>query len=128
MKKLLLMVSAVLTVSAFAAQENVNTIQTQVESTNISAVQVNQNAQVSLGESFMTAFGMTTNTADVVQDTTSRTVEGTTAGTTGGTTVAAPAVSTAVTAATVGAVSAAVNTAVVNANNSTTIVTPYGKY
>ena len=123
MKKLLLMAFAVLTVSAFAVEENKETTQNQVEkNVRIESQQVIQKTEMSLGESFMTAFGMTSNTADVAQDTTSGTVEGTTGG---GTTVAAPAVST---VATVGAVSAAVNTAVVNANNSTTIVTPYGKY
>ena len=125
MKKLLLMAFAILTVSAFATEKNTITVQNQVEKTRvIPFTQATQKVEISLGESFMTAFGMTTKTADVVQDTTSGAVEGTT----GGTTVAAPTVSTAVTAATVGAVSAAVNTAVVNANNSTTIVTPYGKY
>ena len=121
MKKLLLMAFAILTVSAFAAEENKETNQVE-KNVKIESQQVVQKTEMSLGESFMTAFGMTSNTADVAQDTTSGTVEGTTGG---GTTVAAPAVST---VATVGAVSAAVNTAVVNANNSTTIVTPYGKY
>ena len=122
MKKLLLMAFAILTVSAFAVEENKETTQNQIEkNVKIESQQVIQKTEISLGESFMIAFGMTSNTADIAQDTTSGAVEGTTA--------TAPAVSTAaVSAATVGAVSAAVNTAVVNANNSTTIVTPYGKY
>ena len=119
MKKLLLMAFAILTVSAFAAEENTNTV-TQVENTNITAVQV-QGADVSLGESFMVAFGMTSKTADVVQDTTSG-VEGTP------TTSSATAAAGVASVATVGAASAAANAASVNAANSTTIVTPYGKY
>ena len=111
MKKLLLMAFAILTVSAFAAEKSTNTV-TQVENTNITAVQV-QGADVSLGESFMAAFGMTSKTADIAQDTTSG-VEGTT--------------TTSSAAVVVGVVSAATNAASVNVANSTTIVTPYGKY
>lgn len=102
MKKLLLMAFAVLTVSAFAAEENKETTQNQVEKNrNIATVKV-QGADVSLGDSFMAAFGMSESGAQ----------GGSSSGTEGSTSSA----------------STAANTAVVNANNSVTIVTPYGKY
>ncbi len=98
MKKLLLMAFAILTVSAFAAEENKETTQNQVEkNVKIESQQVIQKTEMSLGESFMTAFGMS---------------EG-----------GQPSGS-----GSVGVTSAAANTATVNATNSTTIVTPYGKY
>ena len=98
MKKLLLMAFAVLTVSAFAAEENKETTQNQVEkNVKIESQQVIQKTEMSLGESFMAAFGMS---------------EG---GQQSG-------------SGSVGVTSAAANTATVNAANSTTIVTPYGKY
>ena len=113
MKKLLLIAFAILTVSAFAAEKSTNTV-TQVENTNITAVQV-QGADVSLGESFMAAFGMTEGTAQ----------GGNSSGNEGGST-SGPTTSSS--AAAVGVASAAANAAAVNAANSTTIVTPYGKY
>ena len=113
MKKLLLMAFAILTVSAFAAEENANTV-TQVENTNIAAVQI-QGADISLGESFMAAFGMTEGTAQ----------GGNSSGNEGGSTSGS---TTSSSAAAVGVASAAANAAAVNAANSTTIVTPYGKY
>lgn len=100
MKKLLLMTFAILTVSAFAAEENKEATQNQVEKNrNIATVKV-QGADVSLGDSFMAAFGMSESGAQ------------------GGSS----------SASIVGAASAAANTAAANANNSVTIVTPYGKY
>lgn len=116
MKKLLLMAFAILTVSAFAAEENANTV-TQVENTNIAAVQI-QGADISLGESFMAAFGMSE--SGTTQGGNSSGNEG---GSTSGSTTAQGSVAVAV-----GVASAAANTAAVNAANSTTIVTPYGKY
>lgn len=113
MKKLLLIAFAILTVSAFAAEENANTV-TQVENTNIAAVQI-QGTDISLGESFMAAFGMTEGTAQ----------GGNSSGNEGGSTSGS---TTSSSAAAVGVASAAANTAAVNAANSTTIVTPYGKY
>ena len=113
MKKLLLMAFAVLTVSVFAAEENTNTV-TQVENTNIAAVQI-QGADISLGESFMAAFGMIEGTAQ----------GGNSSGNEGGSTSGS---TTSSSAAAVGVASAATNAAAVNAANSTTIVTPYGKY
>lgn len=114
MKKLLLMAFAILTVSAFAAEENKETTQNQVENRNVSTVQV-QGADVSLGESFMAAFGMA---EGGVQGGNSSGNEG---GSTSGSTTSGSA-------AAVGVASAAANAAAVNAANSTTIVTPYGKY
>ena len=100
MKKLLLMTFAILTLSAFAAEENKEATQNQIEKNrNIATVKV-QGADVSLGDSFMAAFGMSESGAQ------------------GGSS----------SASIVGAASAAANTAAVNANNSVTIVTPYGKY
>ena len=100
MKKLLLMTFAILTVSAFAAEENKEATQNQIEKNrNIATVKV-QGADVSLGDSFMAAFGMSESGAQ------------------GGSS----------SASIVGAASAAANTAAANANNSVTIVTPYGKY
>ena len=107
MKKLLLMTFAILTVSAFAAEENKEATQNQIEKNrNIATVKV-QGADVSLGESFMAAFGMSKSGA-----------QGGSSGTEGSTS----------STSTVGAASTAANTAAVNANNSVTIVTPYGKY
>ena len=114
MKKLLLMAFAILTVSAFAAEKSTNTV-TQVENTNITAVQV-QGADVSLGESFMAAFGMSEGT----------TQGGSSSGSEGGSVSGSTTQGSA--AVTVGVASAAANAASVNAANSTTIVTPYGKY
>ena len=108
MKKLLLMTFAILTLSAFAAEENKEATQNQIEKNrNIATVKV-QEADVSLGDSFMAAFGMSESGAQ----------GGNSSGTEGSTS----------SASTVGAASAAANTAAVNANNSVTIVTPYGKY
>ena len=115
MKKLLLMTFAILTVSAFAAEENANTV-TQVENTNIAAVQI-QEADISLGESFMAAFGMS-ESGTTQGGNSSGNEEGSTSGST----------TTQGSAAAVGVASAAANAAAVNAANSTTIVTPYGKY
>lgn len=96
MKKLLLMAFAILTVSAFAAEENKETTQNQVEkNVKIESQQVIQKTEMSLGESFMAAFGMSEGGQQ---------------------------------SGSVGVTSAAANTATVNAANSTTIVTPYGKY
>ena len=63
MKKLLIMAFAVLTVSAFAAEESKeNTVENKnIESTHILEAKDIANVQiqeVSLGESFMAAFGM----------------------------------------------------------------------
>lgn len=102
MKKLLLMTFAILTLSAFAAEENKEATQNQIEKNrNIATVKV-QGADVSLGDSFMAAFGMSESGA---QGGNSSGTEGSTSST-----------------------STAANTAAVNANNSVTIVTPYGKY
>ena len=98
MKKLLLMAFAILTVSAFAVEENKETTQNQIEkNVKIESQQVIQKTEMSLGESFMEAFGMS---------------EG---GQQGG-------------SESVGITSSAANAVAVNATNSTTIVTPYGKY
>ena len=108
MKKLLLMTFAILTLSVFAAEENKEATQNQIEKNrNIATVKV-QGADVSLGDSFMAAFGMAESGA---QGGNSSGTEGSTSST-----------------STVGAASVAANTAAVNANNSVTIVTPYGKY
>ena len=107
------MAFAVLTVSAFAAEESKeNTVENKnIESTHILEAKDIANVQVqevSLGESFMAAFGMSESGAQ----------GGNSSGTEGSTS------STSI----VGAASVAANTAAVNANNSVTIVTPYGKY
>ena len=96
MKKLLLMVFAILTVSAFAAEENKETNQVE-KNVKIESQQVIQKTEMSLGESFMAAFGM----SEGGQQSGSESV---------------------------GVTSSSANTATVNATNSTTIVTPYGKY
>ena len=96
MKKLLLMAFAILTVSAFAVEENKETNQVE-KNVKIESQQVIQKTEMSLGESFMEAFGMS---------------EG---GQQGG-------------SESVGITSSAANAVAVNATNSTTIVTPYGKY
>ena len=57
MKKLLLMAFAILTVSAFAAEENKETNQVE-KNIKIESQQVIQKTEMSLGESFMAAFGM----------------------------------------------------------------------
>lgn len=106
MKKLLIMVFAVLTVSAFAAEENKeNTVENKnIESTHILEAKDIANVQVqevSLGESFMAAFGMS---------------EGNAGGSSSSQTSSA------------GATTAATNAAVTSSNNSVTIITPYGKY
>nr|WP_317279585.1 hypothetical protein [uncultured Fusobacterium sp.] len=107
MKKLLIMAFAVLTVSAFAAEEATeNTVENKnIESTHvleakdIANVQVQQ--EVSLGDSFMAAFGMS---------------EGNVGGSSSSQTSSA------------GTTTAATNAAVTSSNNSVTIITPYGKY
>ena len=104
MKKLLIMAFAVLTVSAFAAEENRENTTNAVENRNIEATHILEakdiaNVQVqemSLGESFMAAFGMLENSSSA----TINTANGSTA----------------------------TNAGVVNSNNSVTIITPYGKY
>ena len=109
MKKLLIMFFAVLTVSAFAAEENRETTTNTVENRNIEATHIleakeiaNVHVQeVSLGESFMAAFGMS---------------EGNVGGSSSSQTSSA------------GATTAATNAAVTSSNNSVTIITPYGKY
>lgn len=106
MKKLLIMVFAVLTVSAFAAEESKeNTVENKnIESTHILEAKDIANVQVqevSLGESFMAAFGMS---------------EGNVGGSSSSQTSSA------------GATTAATNAAVTSSNNSVTIITPYGKY
>lgn len=113
MKKLLIMAFAVLTVSAFAAEESKeNTVENKnIESTHILETKDIANVQVqevSLGESFMAAFGMS---------------EGSVGGQQG-----SGSSSSSSSTATAGAVSAATNAATVNVSNSTTIITPYGKY
>ena len=111
MKKLLLMAFAILTVSAFAAEEGTTTAaQTQVGNTNVATVQTQG---VGLGESFMAAFGMS---------------EGTTQGGSSSGSVSGSTTTQGSAAVAVGVASAAANAASVNAANSTTIVTPYGKY
>ncbi len=97
MKKLLLMVFAILTVSAFAAEENKETNQVE-KNVKIDSQQVVQKTEMSLGESFMAAFGMSEGGQQQ-----------------GGN-------------ENVAITSAAANAAVTNANNGVTIVTPYGKY
>ena len=57
MKKLLLMAFAILTVSVFAAEENKETNQVE-KNVKIESQQVIQKTEMSLGESFMAAFGM----------------------------------------------------------------------
>lgn len=106
MKKLLIMAFAVLTVSAFAAEESKeNTVENKnIESTHILEAKDIANVQVqevSLGESFMAAFGMS---------------EGNVGGSSSSQT------------SSVGATTAATNAAVTSSNNSVTIITPYGKY
>ena len=99
MKKLLLMAFAIFTVSAFAVEENKETTQNQIEkNVKIESQQVIQKTEMSLGESFMEAFGMSEGGHQQ-----------------GGN-------------ESIGITSSAANTATVNATNSTTIVTPYGKY
>ncbi len=97
MKKLLLMAFAILTVSAFAAEENKETNQVE-KNVKIESQQVVQKTEMSLGESFMAAFGMSEGGQQQ-----------------GGN-------------ENVAITSAAANAAVTNANNGVTIVTPYGKY
>lgn len=97
MKKLLLMAFAMLTVSAFAAEENKETNQVE-KNVKIESQQVVQKTEMSLGESFMAAFGMSEGGQQQ-----------------GGN-------------ENVAITSAAANAAVTNANNGVTIVTPYGKY
>lgn len=106
MKKLLIMAFAVLTVSAFAAEETKeNTVENKnIESTHILEAKDIANLQVqevSLGESFMAAFGMS---------------EGNVGG------------SSSSQSSSAGATTAATNAAVTSSNNSVTIITPYGKY
>ena len=106
MKKLLIMAFAVLTVSAFAAEESKeNTVENKnIESTHILEAKDIANVQVqevSLGESFMAAFGMS---------------EGNIGGSSSSQTSSA------------GTTTAATNAAVTSSNNSVTIITPYGKY
>ena len=106
MKKLLIMAFAVLTVSAFAAEESKeNTVENKnIESTHVLEAKDIANVQVqevSLGESFMAAFGMS---------------EGNIGGSSSSQTSSA------------GATTAATNAAVTSSNNSVTIITPYGKY
>lgn len=106
MKKLLIMAFAVLTVSAFAAEETKeNTVENKnIESTHILEAKDIANVQVqevSLGESFMAAFGMS---------------EGNVGG------------SSSSQSSSTGATTAATNAAVTSSNNSVTIITPYGKY
>ena len=106
MKKLLIMAFAVLTVSAFAAEESKeNTVENKnIESTHVLEAKDIANVQiqeVSLGESFMAAFGMS---------------EGNVGGSSSSQTSSA------------GATTAATNAAVTSSNNSVTIITPYGKY
>ena len=106
MKKLLIMAFAVLTVSAFAAEESKeNTVENKnIESTHILEAKDIANVQiqeVSLGESFMAAFGMS-----------ERNVGGSSKSQT----------------SSAGATTAATNAAVTSSNNSVTIITPYGKY
>ena len=96
MKKLLLMAFAILTVSAFAVEENKETNQVE-KNVKIESQQVVQKTEMSLGESFMAAFGMSEGGQQSGRES-------------------------------VGVKSSAANAATVNATNSTTIVTPYGKY
>lgn len=103
MKKLMLIALLVLGVTAFAADEDTTVAVETRDVPNIAAV--NEVTTMSLGESFMAAFGM------------------------GDTTVAGGATTEGgATASSVGIASAAANAATTAANNSTTIVTPYGKY
>ena len=97
MKKLLLMAFVILTVSVFAAEENKETNQVE-KNVKIESQQVVQKTEMSLGESFMAAFGMSEGGQQQ-----------------GGN-------------ENVAITSAAANAAVTNANNGVTIVTPYGKY
>ena len=106
MKKLLIMAFAVLTVSAFAAAETKeNTVENKnIESTHVLEAKDIANVQVqevSLGESFMAAFGMSEGNA-------------------GGSSSSQSSLT--------GATTAATNAAVTSSNNSVTIITPYGKY
>lgn len=106
MKKLLIMAFAVLTVSAFAAEETKeNTVENKnIESTHVLEAKDIANVQVqevSLGESFMAAFGMSEGNA-------------------GGSSSSQSSLT--------GATTAATNAAVTSSNNSVTIITPYGKY
>ena len=123
MKKLLIMAFAVLTVSTFAADKTTETTVNAVESKGIEATHIFEsknisNVQVqqapSLGDSFMAAFGMSEGNVGGQQGSSSSSSSSSTAATGS--------------AASVGAVSAAVNSASVNVSNSTTIITPYGKY
>lgn len=74
MKKLLIMAFAVLTVSVFAAEESKeNTVENKnIESTHILEAKDIANVQVqevSLGESFMAAFGMSENSSSATTNT-----------------------------------------------------------
>ena len=68
MKKLLLMTFAILTVSAFAAEENKETNQVE-KNVKIESQQVIQKTEMSLGESFMAAFGMSENSSSATTNT-----------------------------------------------------------
>lgn len=123
MKKLLIIFFAVLTVSIFAAEKNTETTANTIENRNIEKTRVFEsknisNVQVqqapSLGDSFMAAFGMSEGNAGGQQGSSSSSSSSSTAATGA--------------SASVGTVSAAVNSATVNVSNSTTIITPYGKY
>lgn len=96
MKKLMLIALLVLGATAFAAEENTTTEVETRDVPNIAAV--NEVTTMSLGESFMVAFGMGDTSVD--QATRVENVDTT----------------------------AALNVATTISNNSVTIVTPYGKY
>lgn len=101
MKKLMVILFSALTVAAFAAQEDENSQLEKLE--NLEDVAVVQVEEVGLGDSFMAAFGMETNNENLSAG---QIEQG---------------------AATAAASTASAATAVAT-SNSTTIVTPYGKY
>lgn len=103
MKKLMLIALVVLGATAFAAENNTNTSTGETENTE---------KVLSIGESFMLAFGMGDYAGKSVENTDTTTTEA-------GRSRRAEGISR---------VSTAANVATTIANNSTTIVTPYGKY
>ena len=106
MKKLMLIALVVLGATAFAAENSVNTSNEEKESTE---------KLLSTSESFMLAFGMGDSVGKSVENTDTANTEAERVGVTGRT-------------GGVPRASVAANVATTVANNSTTIVTPYGKY
>lgn len=130
MKKIVLTMFAILAVSSFAAEtNNVNNIGNE-------NVLVQATQGISKSDSFMMAFGMDTETRigdarveGSSSSSSSGTESGSTTSTSGSGTGAGTVVSSGAGAAvSVGVATAAINAITSTANNSVTIVTPYGKY